>query len=125
MERLETKKVIVILLHAFVGWAMCTASIGIGMAVTSVGTALIIHAVVAPIAFSLVTFFYIRRFHYTSPLVTAIIFVSFVIVVDFFLVALAILGSLEMFTSLLGTWIPFILIFLATYGTGLSLTRKG
>jgi hypothetical protein len=49
---------------------------------------------------------------------TAIIFVGFVISVDFFLVALLINKSLEMFASLLGTWIPFVLIFTSTYLTG-------
>jgi hypothetical protein len=38
------KKMIVILLHAFVGWALCGAIMGIGMAVTSIETTLIIHA---------------------------------------------------------------------------------
>jgi len=55
---------------------------------------------------------------------TALIFVGFVIVVDFFLVALLINRSLEMFTSLLGTWIPFALIFTSTYVTGLIVTPK-
>jgi len=40
-------------------------------------------------------------------------------VVDFFVVALLIMGSLEMFGSALGTWIPFALIFASTYLTGL------
>jgi hypothetical protein len=38
--------------------------------------------------------------------------------VDFFVVGLAVNRSLEMFTSVLGTWIPFALIFLATWLTG-------
>ncbi len=32
--------------------------------------------------------------------------------------------SLEIFTSLLGTWIPFVLIFPSTYVTGLYTGRK-
>ncbi len=42
---------------------------------------------------------------------------------DFLLVALVILRSLAMFASLLGTWIPFALIFTATYLTGLYRSR--
>jgi len=38
---------------------------------------------------------------------------------DFFLVGLLIQRSLVMFTSALGTWIPFGLIFLSTYLSGL------
>jgi hypothetical protein len=50
---------------------------------------------------------------------TALIFVGFVIVVDFFVVALLINKSLDMFASLLGTWIPFALIFGSAYVTRL------
>jgi hypothetical protein len=32
--------------------------------------------------------------------------------------------SFEMFTSLLGTWIPFALIFFSTYLTGSAVTSK-
>jgi hypothetical protein len=113
------KKTLTILAHAFVGWALCTASMGIGQATTSIENALIVHAIGAPIFFTFVSLFYFRRFNYTTPLQTALIFVSFVIVVDFFVVALLVLRSLEMFASPLGTWIPFALIFTSTYITGL------
>jgi hypothetical protein len=45
------------------------------------------------------------------------------IIVDFLLVALVINHSLAMFASLLGTWIPFALIFASTYLTGWYLQR--
>ena len=67
---------------------------------------------------------YFSRFNYTTPLRTALIFVGFVMLVDFFLVALVINKSLEMFTSLLGTWIPFALIFTSTYLTGLYVVKR-
>jgi hypothetical protein len=120
---MNTKKVFVIFVHAFIGWALCTASMLIGMATMSIDNALIVHAIGAPIIFTLVSLVYFNRFNYTSPLSTALVFVSFVIVVDFFLIALVINRSLEMFTSLLGTWIPFALIFSSTYVTGLLVTR--
>ncbi len=66
---------------------------------------------------------YFRRFHYTAPLQTALLFLGFVVFMDVFVVALLIQKSFEMFTSLLGTWIPFALIFLSTYLTGLYLLR--
>lgn len=56
------------------------------------------------------------RLHHALP--TALVFTGFVAIVDFFLVAMVILGSLEMFASPLGTWIPFMLIFLSTWLTG-------
>jgi hypothetical protein len=42
--------------------------------------------------------------------------------VDFFVVGLLINRSLEMFASLLGTWIPFALIFTSTWLSGLFAT---
>jgi len=121
---MNSKKAIVILSHAFVGWALCAATMGIGMAVTTLQNTLVIHAIGAPIFFAVVSWFYFSRFNYTKPFQTALIFVSFVIVVDFFVVALLINRSLEMFASLLGTWIPFVLIFTSTYATGLVAAQK-
>ena len=117
-------KVAVVLAHAFVGWALCAATMGIGMATTSVQNALVIHAFGAPAFFALVSTVYFKRFHYTTPLQTALVFVCFVVAVDFFVVALLINKSTAMFASLLGTWIPFALIFTSTYVTGLYVTRS-
>ncbi len=116
---MNRKRVLIILAHAFVGWALCAATMGIGMATLPMQTTLILHAVGAPIFFTGVSLSYFKRFSYTPPLQTALIFVGFVMVVDFFVVALLIMGSLEMFGSALGTWIPFALIFASTYLTGL------
>jgi hypothetical protein len=113
-----------VLVHAFVGWFLCAMVMGIGMAVASIETTLIVHAILAPVFFAAVSFVYFKKFHYTSPLRTATIFTGFVIVVDFFLVALVINRSLDMFTSLLGTWIPFALIFTSTYLTGRMVIGK-
>ena len=118
------KKVAIVLAHAFVGWALCGATMGIGMATMSIENALIVHAIGVPLFFAGVSLVYFSKFNYTTPLLTATIFVGFVILVDFFLVALLINGSLEMFTSLLGTWIPFTLIFASTYLTGLFVTKR-
>jgi hypothetical protein len=117
--RMTTGQTISILIHAFIGWALCAGTIGIGMATTSVQTALIIHAFGAPIFFAAVSLNYFKRYNYTTPLRTAVIFVSFVMAMDFFVVALLILRSMEMFSDALGTWIPFALIFASTYVTGL------
>jgi hypothetical protein len=102
---------------------------GIGMAVTSLDNTLVIHAIGAPIFFAIVSLVYFRKFNFTKPLPTAVIFVAFVIAMDVFVVAMLINRSFEMFTSLLGTWIPFALIFVSTWLTGLlsqndPMTRK-
>lgn len=108
----------IILAHAFAGWALCGAIIGIGREVTSLENTLIAHAIGAPIIFAVISLSYFKKFNYTNPLQTAIIFVSFVIFMDFFVIALMVEKSFDMFKSILGTWIPFILIFLSTYLTG-------
>jgi hypothetical protein len=98
-------------------------SIGIGMAITTEFNALIIHAIVAFIIATVVSFVYFKKFKYTTPLKTAIIFVLFIILIDFFVVSLLIIKSFEMFESLIGTWIPFALIFVTTYLIGRYLTK--
>jgi hypothetical protein len=116
-------KIAILLAHAFIGWMLCAATMGIGMAVTSVNNALIIHAILAPIFFAGISWVYFRKFNYTSPLQTATIFIAFVIAMDFFVVAMLINRSFDMFTSVLGTWIPFALIFASTALAGVLAKR--
>jgi hypothetical protein len=122
-KRMSLGKVLIILAHALVGWFLCAFTMGIGMAVTTLQTTLIIHAIGAPVFFALVSLLYFRRFHYTSPLLTAVVFVGFVMIVDFFVIALLINRSLSMFGSWLGTWLPFFLIFGSTLLTGTLISR--
>ncbi len=116
---MNARQTAILLGHALVGWALCAATMSIGQATMPLQQALIVHAIAAPAFFTLISLFYFRNFHFTAPLPTALVFVGFVMVVDFLIVALAILRSLEMFASLLGTWIPFALIFTSTWLTGL------
>jgi hypothetical protein len=123
-KKMTARKLIVLLLHAFVGWLLCAATMGIGMALTTLEIALVVHAVAAPIFFAVVSIVYYSKFNYTGPLATATTFVGFVMVVDFFVVGLLINGSLAMFVSLLGTWIPFALIFTSTLLVGLQNNKQ-
>lgn len=52
-----------------------------------------------PIFFTGVSMFYFRKFHYSTPFQTVLLFVGFVIAMDFFVVALLRNRSLEMFES--------------------------
>ena len=112
-----------LLVHAFIGWALCGATMGICMATTSMQNALVIHAVAAPIIFAFVSGSYFRRPGSLAPLLGATAFVVFVVAMDFFVVALLINRSLDMFASLLGTWIPFVSIFASTCLTGFAVVR--
>ena len=119
MEAGLAKKAFIVLGHGLVIWILCGATIGIGRSIFTMQTTLIIHAIGAPIFASLVSLLYFKKSHYTSPLQTAFIFLLFIIAMDVFLVAPVFEKSFAMFRSVLGTWIPFSLIFFATFFTGL------
>ncbi len=89
-----------------------------------INTILIVHAAATPVVYSFLSLFYFKKFAYTSPFATAFVFLHFVILMDFFVVGLFIEKSLEMFRSPLGTWIPFLLIFLSTFLVGSSVKKK-
>lgn len=116
--------VMVLLLHAVAGWAYCGMLIGVGRRLSSLDAALIIHAVGAPVGFALLSLLYFKRFAYTTPLQTAAVFLAVVVAMDVFLVAPLFERSYAMFASPLGTWIPFALIFMATYLTGRAVLRQ-
>jgi hypothetical protein len=120
---MSSSKSLVLIGHAFVGWVLCAATMGVSMFVTSLDRALVVHAVAAPIFFAAISAVYFRKFHYTTPIQTALAFVAFIMTMDFFVVALLINRNLGMFASLLGTWIPFVEIFFSTLLTGLCVVR--
>ncbi|MGA2406329.1 MAG: hypothetical protein ABSF81_06215 [Bacteroidales bacterium] len=124
MNKLNFKKIIIILSHTFIVWALCGATIAVGRSLTTIELTLIIHVIGAPIFACLVSMVYYKKFNYTSPISTAFIFLFFVIAMDAGLVAPAFEKSYGLFKSILGTWIPFSLIFLSTYITGLTIKRK-
>ena len=71
---METKKIGTILIHAFIGWALCAATMGVGMATLTLQNALIVHAIGAPIYFTIISWVYFKNYHHTSPLNTGLIF---------------------------------------------------
>jgi hypothetical protein len=117
-------KIAIIVAHAIVGWAFCGAIMAIGPQIFSMQTTLVIHAIGGPLGFALLSFFYFKKFGFTTPMQTAIVFLAIVIGLDFFLVAMVFEKSFAMFASVLGTWIPFALIFAATYFTGRFINKK-
>lgn len=120
---MERRGLLSLSLHAFAVWALCAATMGIGLSVTSLENALVAHLVGAPVFAAAVALVYFRRRDPWTPLATAAFVLSFIVVVDLVLVAGVINRSLDMFRSALGTWLPFALIFGATYVTGAAVTR--
>ena len=119
---MNPEKLAAVLGIPLVGWGLCAAIMGIGMATLPLGVALIFHALAAPILFIFVSAFYFQRFAYTTPLNTAFIFALVVLFMDFFVVSLVVNRNLSMFANPLGVWIPLLLIFTATHITGLLVT---
>jgi len=124
LDKIHIAKLVMLLAHAFAGWMLCAAIIGIGFQVTTVENTLIAHAIGVPITFAIIAFMYFKGFNYTTPLQTALVFLAFAILMDFFVIALLVQKSFAMFASVLGTWIPFALIFASTYVTGLYTARR-
>ena len=119
MSHLTLRHSAIVAAHALVGWALCAATMGLGIAVAGLPTALVIHAFAAPIIFTVVSWLYFARFAYTPPMTTAMAFLAIVVFLDAVVVAMLVLRSFEMFTSFAGTWLPFALIFGSTYITGI------
>jgi len=112
------KSVAIILSHAFTGWALCAATIGLGFSITTEFNTLVIHAAAAPLFFALISWHYFRKYQFTTPFQTACFFLGFTIFIDLVLVAGMIQSDFGMFASVLGTWLPFGLIFVSTYVVG-------
>lgn len=119
----STKGVAVAITHGLVGWVLCGATMSVGMKVTTLEVALILHALAAPVIFAALSLLYFHRLGSWSPLRTAAAFLGVVVVMDVFVVALLIERSFKMFASILGTWLPFVLIFISTWWTGLAVRR--
>ncbi len=124
MSHLELRQGLVLILLGLFGWALCGTIMFVGMALIDMQTTLVIHLIGAPIIFTLISLFYFTKLNYTSPIQTGIIFLSIIILMDFFLVALVINRNLDMFLSPVGTWIPFLFIFLSTYQTGMMISKR-
>jgi hypothetical protein len=122
--RRTAKTAVLLAPHAFVIWLGCALTVAFGRDVLGLETALRLHAIVAPALAGLVSLIYFQWFHAAPPLRAATFFVSFAILLDATVVAPVFEKSYAMFSSLLGTWLPFLLIFLATYFTGIWITRR-
>jgi hypothetical protein len=109
-------RILVLLIFALLAWGLCGATIGVARELMPMGSALVVHAVAAPIIAGALAYLYARFFAVTTPLVTGLAFVGVVIAMDAGLVAPVLEKSWEMFRSPIGTWIPFALIFLAAWG---------
>jgi len=111
-------QIAIALAHALVGWGLCGATMAVALARTSLRRALVVHAAAAPLIFAVVSFSYFGGFGYSGALATAVGFVAVVFVMDMVVVAGLIQHEFTMFSSVLGVWVPFALIFTSTLVVG-------
>jgi hypothetical protein len=89
---------------------------------TSIGTAVMLHALVTPIVFLALALHYFRARGAREPLPTALVFAGFVLLPDVVVVAGGAQRSLAMFRSFTGSWLPILLILAVTWATGVALS---
>ena len=120
---LALKKTVIILMHGILGWAACGMVMLLLLNFTTIYMALIIHFLLAPFIFLVISNNYYHRYDYTAPILTAILFTLIVMSLDFFIVGMVIEKNLEMFENVMGTWLPFLFIFLTVWLRGLAIHR--
>ncbi|HSG17338.1 MAG TPA: hypothetical protein VLE70_13580 [Anaerolineae bacterium] len=118
------RAIAIIAAHALVAWAVCGAIVFVGRQIWTMETTLVVHAIGVPIVFVIVSVIYFTYFNYTTPLQTATIFTLSAIFLDLIVVASIIEKSYAMFSSIIGTWIPFGLMFLTTYLVGNLIAKR-
>jgi hypothetical protein len=109
-------------LWALAGWAACGLTLAVGRAIWGMPTALWVHLAAAPVIFFGATVFYSSHPRRLRPAAGASLFLAIVMGMDALVVAPFFERSFVMFTSAIGTWIPFGLIFLGSLGAGLLLS---
>jgi menaquinone-dependent protoporphyrinogen oxidase len=100
------------------GWALCSALMVLLVNALPLDAALVIHAIAAPLIFTMIALFYFRTRDAREPLPTAIAWTSIVITLDTVVVAGLVQRNFAMFASVAGSWLPFLLIFLSVWSTG-------
>jgi menaquinone-dependent protoporphyrinogen oxidase len=107
-----------LLVHAVAGWALCAVTMLALLRAFSISVALALHAIAAPLVFTALAWRYFRARGAREALPTAVAWTAVVAVLDLVIVAGLAQRSFAMFQSVVGTWLPFALIFLATWATG-------
>ena len=117
-------KSVSVVVHAVIGWAICGATIVAGRQTMSMDATLVLHAVVAPLAFGLLTWHHFIRYRTSSPLRTALAMLGVVVLLDAGVVAPLFERSYVMFRSFTGTWLPFGLIWASSYLVGRQVSAR-
>lgn len=106
-----------VLAYGVLGWGLSAAVLMLLLAI-STGVAFAARAIAAPIIFAAVSRSYFARRGPREPLPTALAFTGIVAMLDVAVIAGWILDSMGMFASIVGTWLPYALIFASSWITG-------
>jgi menaquinone-dependent protoporphyrinogen oxidase len=104
--------------YGLTGWAACAATMAALTQIAGATIASVVHDVAAPAIFVALGERYFRARGARDPLPTAAAWTAIVAGLDGVVIAGGVQRSLAMFGSLTGTWLPLVLIFLATWATG-------
>lgn len=96
-------------------WALCGATIAIGRRIWSLQTTLYVHLAAAPVFAFALTALFGAAFPGLDRLLRAEVMTGLVVALDFCVVAPIFERSFAMFKSLVGTWLPFATIFIASW----------
>jgi hypothetical protein len=106
-------------------WGACGAVIGIGRKLWPLDTVLRIHLIAAPVIAFLLAAVHAWLAPDFNPVLRAAVMTVLVIVLDAVVVAPLFERSYDMFRTAIGTWIPFVLIFIASWAAGTILSGWG
>jgi hypothetical protein len=99
-------------------WGVCGATMAIGRRVSGLDAALRVHLAAAPVMAFLVSAIHKWIAPEFNSVLRAAAITGTIIVLDAVAVAPLFERSYAMFRSLIGTWLPFAAIFLASWGAG-------
>lgn len=104
--------------HGAAAWVLCTAALAAFMGFSSHGLAMVLHAILVPIVFGAFAVHYFRQRGAREPLPTAIAWTVLAALLDATVVAGLIVRGTALLSSVAGSWLPWALILLATWATG-------
>ncbi|MBU2533284.1 MAG: hypothetical protein KKB37_11125 [Alphaproteobacteria bacterium] len=99
-------------------WGLCGAVMMVGRRFFSMRTTIHIHLAAAPVFAFALSCLHAHVAPAFDPMVRAGLMTGMIVVLDAGLVAPVFERSFEMFRSILGTWVPFALIFAASWLAG-------
>jgi menaquinone-dependent protoporphyrinogen oxidase len=111
-----------LLTHGFAGWALCALTMLALLRGMSITWAVVLHAVAAPVIFAAIATHYFRPRGAREPLPVALSWAIIVAVLDWVVIAGVVQRDFSMFQSVVGTWLPFLLILLVTWATGVMIS---